>query len=64
MMKKLIERGGGVKDFQWYLDCVKTNGIKLHSGCGIGLNRVTQFILGANDIRKCSVFPLNSQTMM
>jgi len=64
MMEKLRARGGGMKDFQWYLDCVKLNGIKLHSGCGIGLNRVTQFILGANDIRKCSVFPLNSQTIM
>jgi asparaginyl-tRNA synthetase len=64
MMRKLIARGGGIKDFQWYLDCVKLNGIKLHSGCGIGLNRVTQFVLGADDIRKCTVFPLNSQTIM
>jgi asparaginyl-tRNA synthetase len=64
MMKKLKARGGGIKDFQWYLDCVKNHGIKLHSGCGIGLNRVTQFVLGADDIRKCTVFPLNSETIM
>jgi asparaginyl-tRNA synthetase len=64
MMKKLETRGGGVQDFQWYLDCVKSNGIKLHSGCGIGLNRVTQFVLGTDDIRKCTVFPLNSETIM
>jgi len=64
MMKKLEARGGGMQDFQWYLDCVKNNGIKLHSGCGIGLNRVTQFVLGADDIRKCTVFPLNSETIM
>lgn len=64
MMKKLETRGGGMQDFQWYLDCVKDNGIKLHSGCGIGLNRVTQFVLGTDDIRKCTVFPLNSETIM
>ena len=64
MMKKLKVRGGGMKDFQWYLDCVKEHEINLHSGCGIGLNRVTQFVLGADDIRKCTVFPLNSETIM
>lgn len=64
MIKKLKARGGGIEDFQWYLDTVKENGIKMHSGCGIGLNRVTQFILGADDIRKCTVFPLNSETIM
>ncbi len=64
MIAKLRIRGGGIKDFQWYLNCVKLNGIKLHSGCGIGLNRVTQFVLGTNDIRKSTVFPLNSQTIM
>ena len=64
MMKKLKARGGGIKDFQWYLDCVNEHGIKMHSGCGIGLNRVTQFVLGADDIRKCTVFPLNSETIM
>jgi len=64
MMKKLEARGGGMQDFQWYLDCVKNHGIKLHSGCGIGLNRVTQFVLGTDDIRKCTVFPLNSETIM
>jgi len=64
MLQQLKTRGGSIEDFEWYLECVKTNGIKLHSGCGIGLNRVTQFILGADDIRKCTVFPLNSKTIM
>jgi asparaginyl-tRNA synthetase len=64
MMQQLKIRGGGIEDFGWYLDCVKSNGIRLHSGCGIGLNRVTQFVLGADDIRKCTVFPLNSETIM
>jgi len=64
MLQQLKIRGGSIEDFAWYLDCVKSNGIKLHSGCGIGLNRVTQFILGTDDIRKCTVFPLNSETIM
>jgi len=64
MLEQLKIRGGSIEDFGWYLDCVKNNGIKLHSGCGIGLNRVTQFVLGADDIRKSTVFPLNSETIM
>jgi len=64
MLRNLVKRGGSIKDFEWYLDCVKLNGIKLHSGCGIGLNRVTQFILGTNDIRASTTFPLNSETLL
>jgi asparaginyl-tRNA synthetase len=64
MMQQLKRRGGSIEDFDWYLETVKNNGIKLHSGCGIGLNRVTQYVLGADDIRKSTVFPLNSETIM
>jgi asparaginyl-tRNA synthetase len=64
MLEQLKRRGGGIEDFEWYLECVRENGIKIHSGCGIGLNRITQFILGADDIRKSTVFPLNSETIM
>ena len=64
MLRNLMKRGGSIKDFEWYLDCVRFNGIKLHSGCGIGLNRVTQFVLGTNDIRASTTFPLNSETLM
>jgi len=64
MLEQLKRRGGNIEDFEWYLECVRENGIKMHSGCGIGLNRITQFILGADDIRKSTVFPLNSETIM
>jgi asparaginyl-tRNA synthetase len=64
MIQKLKARGGGMQDFEWYLECVKNNGIRLHAGCGIGLNRVTQFVLGINDIRACTTFPINSKTVM
>lgn len=58
MLRQLIQRGGSIEDFKWYLELYK-NGGKPHVGCGIGLSRVTQFILGSKDIRECTVFPLN-----
>jgi asparaginyl-tRNA synthetase len=58
MMKMLKERGKSIKDFEWYLSCYK-NGGSPHSGCGIGFNRVTQSVLGFDDIRACTVYPLN-----
>lgn len=64
MMRQLEARGGSIKDFDWYLEHVKKNGSAPHAGCGIGLNRVTQFVLGWQDIRACTGFPLNSESLM
>lgn len=63
MYKRLKERGKSISDFEWYLNVVKENGIS-HSGCGIGLNRVTQFILGTDDIRISTAYPLNRVSLM
>ena len=63
MLKQLIEKGGSPNDFDWYLEFYKEHGAP-HSGCGIGLNRVTQFILGSNDIRTTTVFPLNRESII
>jgi len=63
MMKRLVEKGGSIKDFEWYLEHVKS-GIEPHAGCGIGLNRVTQSILGIDDIRASTAFPMNKQSLM
>jgi asparaginyl-tRNA synthetase len=63
MLKRLEEKGGSIKDFDWYLNIVK-NGVNLHSGCGVGFNRVTQWVLAENDIRDCTAFPLNSETLI
>jgi asparaginyl-tRNA synthetase len=63
MFKQLIERGGSIEDFRWYLEFYKIYG-SLHSGCGIGLNRVTQFVLGTNDIRATTAFPLNRESIL
>ena len=64
MLKQIRKRGWDINDFQWYLENLKRNGNILHAGGGIGLSRITQFILGSNDIREVTVFPLNRETLM
>jgi len=63
MLKQLVERGGSIEDFNWYLEFYKKHGVP-HAGCGIGLNRVTQFVLGIDDIRATTVFPLNRDSLI
>jgi asparaginyl-tRNA synthetase len=63
MFKQLVEKGGTIADFGWYLDFYKAHG-SVHSGCGIGLNRVTQFVLGTDDIRTTTAFPLNKESIL
>jgi asparaginyl-tRNA synthetase len=63
MFKQLAEKGGTIEDFRWYLEFYKKHG-SLHSGCGIGLNRVTQFVLGTDDIRATTAFPMNRESIL
>jgi len=63
MLNMLKERGGSINDFGWYLNYYKKFGGCPHSGCGIGLNRITQFILESKDIRKSTVWPMNKETV-
>ncbi|MBS7621655.1 asparagine--tRNA ligase [Candidatus Bathyarchaeota archaeon] len=63
MFKQLIEKGGSIEDFDWYLDFYKEHRV-LHSGCGIGLNRVTQYVLEVDDIRATTAFPLNRESIL
>jgi len=62
-LKQLQKRGGSIKDFMWYLNHLKQGSLP-HSGFGMGVNRVTQFLLGRNDIRMSTTFALNRQTVM
>jgi len=64
MLRQLLARGGSIKDFDWYIDVYKKYPGAPHAGCGIGLNRVTQFVLGVEDIRMCTAYPLNRETLM
>lgn len=63
MLKLLESLGGGINDFEWYLNNIKKNGQVPHAGCGFGLNRITQYIIDATDIRKTTGFPLNKKTL-
>jgi asparaginyl-tRNA synthetase len=62
MFRLLKERGGSLEDFDWYLNFYKETGGVQHSGCGIGMNRVTQFVLGAEDIRGTTTWPVNRES--
>jgi asparaginyl-tRNA synthetase len=63
MFIQLVEKGGSIEDFKWYLEFYEKQGF-LHLGCGIGLNRVTQFILGVDDIRATTAFPMNRESIL
>lgn len=63
MYEMLVERGGSIEDFEWYLDFWRKHGGRLHSGCGIGVSRLVQSILGISDIRKATVYPMNRATL-
>lgn len=64
MYARLIELGGKDEDFEWYLNAHRDKDIPLHSGCGIGMARVAQFILGNNDIRECVPFLMNKDNLL
>ncbi len=64
MYRRLIELGGSDEDFAWYLDAHRGKDVPLHSGAGIGMARVAQFILDAPDIRTAVPFLINRETLL
>lgn len=59
MMYQLhLQRGGTLKDFEWYLNIIKSGQANPHAGYGIGNERVMQYLFGTSDIRKVSLFTL------
>ena len=63
MYERLLEHGAQPEDFDWYLDAHKDKEIPLHSGAGIGMARLAQFILGVEDIRDAVPFLLNRENL-
>ncbi len=59
MYKRLLERGGSLADFQWYIDQMKANGAVPHAGCGFGISRILQWIHGIDNITEAVTFPAN-----
>ncbi len=62
MFKILKSKGKTIDDFGDYLNMVKKNPV-LHSGCGIGFNRISQSVLQSKDIRTSTNYPINSQNL-
>ena len=63
MFKILVEKGGSEKDFDWYLEFWREHEGTLHSGCGIGVSRVVQSIIGSSDIRTTTPFVMNKNNL-
>ena len=53
-----------LEDFEWYLGVHEQHDVKLHSGAGVGMARVAQFILGQTDIRDCVPFLINRDNVI
>ena len=56
LINRMQEQSVDPKDYQWYLDLRKWGTVP-HSGFGLGLERVVQFITGMANIRDCIPFP-------
>lgn len=64
MYRRLIDLGGRDEDFAWYLDAHRDREVPLHSGAGIGMARVAQFVLGCDDIRDAVPFVINREQLL
>lgn len=64
MYKRLIELGGTDADFEWYLEAHRDREIPLHSGAGIGVARVAQYLLDLEDIREAVPFLINADNLL
>lgn len=64
MLQRLIDQGMRREDFNWYLDFHKDKVVQLHSGAGVGMARVAQFLLGVEDIRDAVPFLINRENLI
>ena len=53
MLAGLIHQGMKLEGFEWYPSFHEQNEVVPHSGAGVGMAYVAQFILGQTDIRDC-----------
>jgi len=63
MYVNFVAKGGNPKSFDWYINAYYEYPYKLHSGFGMGLNRVTKFVLQLSDIRQSTIYPVNRATL-
>jgi asparaginyl-tRNA synthetase len=63
MFKRLVRKGGGIKDFEWYLERLKEKSVP-HSGCGFGIARILKFLRGEENIKEVVTFPSNQENII
>jgi len=63
MFKRLEKMGGSLDDFSWYINQLK-NGSVPHAGCGFGMARIIQWIMGTTDIKEAVTFPSNKANII
>ncbi len=56
VLKKKMEEMGNLKGLEWYLDLRKYGGC-IHSGFGLGFDRLLMYITGMNNIRDVQPYP-------
>ncbi len=59
ILKAKMEKQGNVKGLEWYLN-LRKYGTCVHSGFGIGFDRLLMYITGMNNIRDTEPYPRNS----
>lgn len=64
MYRNLQKRGGeGMRDFAFYFGWMEHEGSVPHAGCGIGLQRVLQWLAQEPDIRRIATFSVNRERL-
>jgi asparaginyl-tRNA synthetase len=58
MFAQLEQKGGGIDDFEYFLAGLRKRGGIPHAGCGIGFNRIVQYVCQLPDIRLTTWFPI------
>ncbi|MEM0349667.1 MAG: amino acid--tRNA ligase-related protein, partial [Candidatus Caldarchaeum sp.] len=56
LLERIVEEGLEPADYKWYLDLRKYGSIP-HSGFGLGVERLVQWLLGLKNIRSAVMFP-------
>ena len=56
LARRMTEAGIDLDDYSWYLD-LRRYGTAVHSGFGLGFERLVQFVTGMTNIREVIPFP-------
>ena len=63
MYKRLLDMGGSIDDFAWYINKSKENMVP-HAGCGFGMSRILKWIGAKDDIKKAVTFASNQHRII